>query len=466
MKSVQFFKSVAWLIILNLVVKPVWIFYIDRKVQLIVGNEAYGTYFALFNFTFILSFIADAGLSNLMNQRLATNPQLNIFQYVNVKLLLLISYCAVCITAGWIAGIDNWEIFIYLIFVNVLSSVFIFLRSIVSANQLFSVDAGLSVIDKIFMIVLCSAFIYGSFRKIDLVLFLRLQVMSTAISGFIATLIIFRNVKPRKRIGIIESRTLTGLIPFASVIFLMSLHYRLDGFLISKLNINGKYEAGVYAAAYRLLDAANMIGYLTASFMIPYIARVTIQKSVSILIIKIRNIILLLGLFAISFVIIYSPTVQLLLYHTSTTYISSIITLVLLSLPAYYLVHIYGSVFSAHSDFKSFISVLMVSVSINIIGNIILIPIYGAWGAAIVSIISQYTCGIALFYLASKKYSLESDFKSLIGISTYFILFILLFYIGKHTNIHLVVQILFLLIPVVFYIVNQINYFRKNIINA
>ena len=60
MKSVQFFKSVAWLIILNLVVKPVWIFYIDRKVQLIVGNEAYGTYFALFNFTFILSFIADA----------------------------------------------------------------------------------------------------------------------------------------------------------------------------------------------------------------------------------------------------------------------------------------------------------------------------------------------------------------------------------------------------------------------
>ena len=165
MKSVQFFKSVAWLIILNLVVKPVWIFYIDRKVQLIVGNEAYGTYFALFNFTFILSFIADAGLSNLMNQRLATNPQLNIFQFVNVKLLLLISYCAVCITAGWIAGIDNWDIFIYLIFVNVLSSVFIFLRSIVSANQLFSVDAGLSVIDKIFMIVLCSAFIYGSFRK-------------------------------------------------------------------------------------------------------------------------------------------------------------------------------------------------------------------------------------------------------------------------------------------------------------
>ena len=60
MKSLSFFKGLSWLIVLNLLVKPVWIFFIDRQVQNIVGHELYGKYFALLNLSYVLYFLSDA----------------------------------------------------------------------------------------------------------------------------------------------------------------------------------------------------------------------------------------------------------------------------------------------------------------------------------------------------------------------------------------------------------------------
>ena len=49
--------------LLNVIVKPVWIFAIDRKVQLEVGQIEYGSYFALLNLTIIFSFLMDLGFT-------------------------------------------------------------------------------------------------------------------------------------------------------------------------------------------------------------------------------------------------------------------------------------------------------------------------------------------------------------------------------------------------------------------
>jgi hypothetical protein len=49
MKAVPFFKNLGRLLFLNGLVKPLWIFGVDRQMQNLVGFEAYGTYFSLFN---------------------------------------------------------------------------------------------------------------------------------------------------------------------------------------------------------------------------------------------------------------------------------------------------------------------------------------------------------------------------------------------------------------------------------
>ena len=55
-KPVRFYSSLGLLVLLNAIVKPFWIFAIDRQVQNVVGFEAYGVYFSLFNFQLFLVF--------------------------------------------------------------------------------------------------------------------------------------------------------------------------------------------------------------------------------------------------------------------------------------------------------------------------------------------------------------------------------------------------------------------------
>src|SRR5206468_8919183 len=109
------------------------------------------------------------------------------------------------------------------------------------------------------------------------------------------------------------------------IIFLMSLHYRMDGFLLLKLfHGNGAFESGIYAKGYRLLDASNMVGYLAASFLVPFIAR---NKSDATLInfttTSLLHIILSIALAILSFVFVFAPWIELNVYHSNSIYEST-----------------------------------------------------------------------------------------------------------------------------------------------
>ena len=128
MKSTSFFKGLSWLIILNILVKPVWLFFIDRQVQNIVGYEEYGKYFAILNLSFVLFFLSDIGFSNMLNQRLANNIPVNILQLLRIKICFLLMYVIVFCFIGWVANISNWVVLLYLIIIQCLTSLLIFFQ--------------------------------------------------------------------------------------------------------------------------------------------------------------------------------------------------------------------------------------------------------------------------------------------------------------------------------------------------
>lgn len=72
MKTVsRFYASLGLLLVLNLLVKPLWIFGIDRPVQNSTGTAIYGSYFALLNLAIVLGFLLDWGLNAFMSRQLA-----------------------------------------------------------------------------------------------------------------------------------------------------------------------------------------------------------------------------------------------------------------------------------------------------------------------------------------------------------------------------------------------------------
>ena len=70
----KFITNLALVIFLNLLVKPFWIFGIDRTVQNVVGADGYGFYFSLFSFSLLLNILLDAGITNFNNRSIARNP--------------------------------------------------------------------------------------------------------------------------------------------------------------------------------------------------------------------------------------------------------------------------------------------------------------------------------------------------------------------------------------------------------
>jgi O-antigen/teichoic acid export membrane protein len=414
MKTLPFFKGLSWLILLNLLVKPVWIFFIDRQVQNITGNEAYGRYFAILNLSYVLLFLSDAGLGNMLNQRMANRIPLNIFRLLRIKIFLLFLYCAACFLAGWLTGIKAWDILFYVIIIQALTSLFVFLRSIVTAGQFFYADAWFSVLDKMLMIIFCGSILYTSFfGNMDLLLFLKIQTLCTSIALCCAFFFIMRKDLITRKQKKSEARLIPFILPFAAIILLMSAHYRLDGFLLERIHHHGALEAGIYASAYRLLDAGNMAGYLAASFLLPFVARHQAEKEVvEDAVIHTRHGLIFFGIGAATFVIMFAPWLQRLLYHSDEAYHSLVMQLCIAALPGYFLVHVYGSLLTATARFRQFIFILLLSVVLNAVLNLLLIPVYGALACCIAALASQYFCGLACCIVATKSLGLASGSRS------------------------------------------------------
>jgi O-antigen/teichoic acid export membrane protein len=207
----------------------------------------------------------------------------------------------------------------------------------------------------------------------------------------------------------------------------------MDGFLLLKLfHGNGAVESGIYAKGYRLLDASNMVGYLTASFLVPFIARNKSDVSlINISTSSLLHIILSIALAIISFVFVFAPWIELNLYHSNSIYESTILKLCMASLPGYYFVHIYGSVLTATEQFRKFIKVLILTVFINLLMNVFLIPKYGAEGCCFASILSQHLCGLLLFLQVKKSLITHGRIKNVFVYGAFGLSLALIYYIGK-----------------------------------
>src|SRR5215210_2885578 len=72
----KFVTNLFLILSLNLLIKPFWIFAIDRSVQIAVGAKTYGYYYTLFNFSFLLNILLDFGITNFNNKNIAQNNHL------------------------------------------------------------------------------------------------------------------------------------------------------------------------------------------------------------------------------------------------------------------------------------------------------------------------------------------------------------------------------------------------------
>jgi O-antigen/teichoic acid export membrane protein len=403
------------MILLNVLIKPLWILGIDRQVQVVVGAEVYGKYFALLSLAFIFNIFLDIGITNYANRNIAANRLLLSSVTANglaAKLILSVLYTILLFIIAKSSGITDNKLLALLIALQILTSLLLFARGIVSALQLFKTDALLSIIDKALMIIVAGLWLYTPLfgRQLSIYDFTWLQAGTIAITLLISFFVLLKK-KVFKGLGlkIAEiSKIIIQSFPFALTIFFMGLHNRTDAFLLERMHTNGAYEAGVYAAAYRLLDAANMVGYLFATVLVSYWARhindtISIKKSLSFS----HQLLIPAGILLAVIALFLNQPLYELLYHHQNLYAGKVLQWCLVTIVPCFITHIYGTMLTATGKIKTFMWLVLFSAICNLTLNWMLIPAYGAKACVLAGLISQTMLAL-LTVIYVKKETVQS----------------------------------------------------------
>ncbi len=417
----NFITNIGFLLLLNLLVKPFWILGIDRSVQNAIGAEAYGTYFALFNFAFLFQVVLDFGINNYNNRQIAGKPELlstSLMSTLVLKVMLSLVYTLLVfiVAFGIHFSAEQLKLLALLVMMQILMSFYAFLRSNVSALHLFKTDAMLSVLDKLLTSIICGLILWTSVIKspISATLFIYSQIIGYVIAIIVATLVLSAK---KLQIRFTVKTTLIKDIfrqsyPYALLGFLMTAYYRIDGVLLERMLENGAYEAGVYASAFRLLDALAIAGFLIAGVLMPMFARMLEEKQSIQPLLEIGfKVMLIISVCVGVGAIFYRNEIMELLYLSGDAYSGSIFGWLMVSFICISLTYIYGSLLTAGGKIALLNKISLAGFAINLILNLILIPKYLALGSAIATVAAQLLVLIAHVMASEKTFHLTKSLQ-------------------------------------------------------
>ncbi len=401
----KFAQNFAFLLFANLLVKPVWIFAIDRKVQLLVGAEAYGTYFTAVNFSFLLSILLDLGINNFTNRAVSRTPTRAasfLSNFIQVKGLLALAYFVMTMLVALILGVETNILYLLAIlaFNQILLSFTLHFRAYIAALHFFKRDSFVSVLDKILSIifVLTTWIIFSDISKASQLLHF---VLAQSLALFITMLVAYYFVKKLTNETIIKwnkkytKRILIKSLPFALLVFLMTIYGRVDAILLHLLLPENPIETGIYAAGFRLLDAATQFGFLVATILLPMFSKAFKEKtSVRSLVGFSFSLVLMASVALAGFCAYFKVEIIQLLYHTSDIRYQIVLSTLMFAFIPISTVYIFGTLLTAKGKLMQLNFIALSGIVVNIVANYLLIPRFAAIGAAYAALITQLIVAI------------------------------------------------------------------------
>lgn len=444
--SKKLFSGLFWVLLLNLLVKPIWILGIEVGVQNAVGAEAYGLYFTLFNLAYIFNILLDLGITNFNTRNIARHPQLlgkHLSGILSIKLLLLLFYAVITLTVGLLLGFSSRQFgLLALLCLNqFLNSLILYLRSNFEGLLLFRWDSVLSVLDRVLMIAICGGLLYLSHHSettFRIEWFVYAQTAAYAITAAIALTVLLRRTSLRR---LHWNRAFALLIikrsaPFALLVLLMASYNRIDPILLSMLSPSGDTASGIYASAFRLLDALTMIAYLVSVPLLPVYARLTHDNSgYEELRTVTQSTFSLLMVFAATSAItlsaIASPLMQL-LYTSHISESAEVFRILIFGIIPLSFTYIFGTLLTAGGQLRQLNILALSTLIINIATNLLLIPRYGALGSAWASLISQSFMALSQTVVALRIYHLRPSYAYIAKLALFGIIICLANMICSH----------------------------------
>lgn len=429
----KFLSSLGLILLLNLLVKPFYILGIDAEVQNRVGQEAYGTYFALLNLSFIFNIFIDFGINNFNNRNISQNVQLiekHFAKLFSVKGVLSFLYAIFTLFLGYVLGYKNGDYFmlVVLVFNQIIVSFILFARSNLAGLQLFKSDSVVSVLDRALLVVFCGIILFTNITggEFKIMWFVYLQTLAYGLTLIVSLLLLAGRTGKLSwnfdwPFSILIFRK---SIPYALFILTGSMYTRLDGIMLENLLPNGSLHAGHYAQGYRFYEAAGMFAFLFAVLLLPIFSRMLKEeKDVRPMIQTAVRLLLGIGVLTGIFFYFHGEWVLQWRYHTVTPDAITAFVLLMMAFFGICMFYVFGTLMTANENLKALNIIAFTGLVLNVIFNFILIPKYQASGAAFTTMVTQIFAGAAQLIFVVIAFKIKPNFKLLMSFAAFAVVF-------------------------------------------
>jgi len=396
---------------LNLTIKPINLL-LENIVQDKVGHIQYGLFAALNALSFLFIVLLDIGINQFLTKKFASETEKSSEQlsiYFSFKVVLASVYPFFMLAIGYIMGYRGVEI--VLLFLISLSycayQLLMYIRAKYQASQFFGLDSLASISDKTLLIIFTGILLITG---ISLQNYTLARLASMVVALVVVAIPAIKLYSPNAFAFKWKHREWADILkmtyPFAFITILFSLHDKIDQVMIERML--GEHASGLYAAAYRWLDAFMMFLWIVLPM---FFARFAFFKNSPKDLSKILSMGQVISgvpmIFISCFVWFHSKQFFFLLGNSTPVEITEM-SLCLQILFGAVFIHAlfacFGTLLSATGGEFFMNRILVFSILLNVVLNVILLPRIGISGAAIATVISNLVISVSyLVYIIVKN---------------------------------------------------------------
>lgn len=398
------FANMSWLMVSQIITSAcafIWTILTARY----LGPSDYGIFGTAVSFTVLFAVLADFGVTTYIVRAISTDLE-HEGKYLNnaisLKLFLSLLYLSVILLVLFLFGWDNYVVLICFLFAIeslIKSFQFAFCTSF-QAHELMKYQAIsniiLNVLTLIFIIIV-------SFTKFGL-MGITFAYIFANIFGLIYTVLVIRKkiIKPKFSLDLSFYKVLIlGGIPFALTGIFYTIYYSIDIVMITQFA--STYDTGLYNSAYKLINVLTLFYSIYSSVVFPVMSKLFVDekdilqfsfvKSMKYLSLVTIPIAVFTFFYGYDIINIYGPefveaggVLKILIWTVCFLFINGACSLMLNA---------------SHKEY-SVTKIYSIAAVFNVILNLILIPKYSVYGAAVATVASEILILLLQFYMIRK----------------------------------------------------------------
>jgi O-antigen/teichoic acid export membrane protein len=218
-------------------------------------------------------------------------------------------------------------------------------------------------------------------------------------------------------------------MPYAWVVLLMGLYTRFDSILLERMLPDGALQADVFAGAYRLLDAANMLGFLFASLLLPMFARQLGRKESPRALLSFSFKLMWAGSFGLCVAVYlarFDLTALMFSGKTDIAHRADVLGILIWGFLAMSMTYIFSTLLTADERLRQMNRFFLIAIIIDLSLNLLLVKELKAQGSAISVVSTQGFVALGMIYLCIRIYGFVPSWKTVIQLVVFCLLLAIL----------------------------------------